>query len=170
VTTCDYVSAKGIGEMRNNRNLTFNLQGSVHPKYILIYIQQDAMLHILFISGNCSTCFRWYLHPSSGAHTTVSTASGTVKPLLLPVAIVEELESSSNSSMIATGSSNGLTVPDAVDTVVCAPDDRWRYHPKHVQQFLEINKLRNVASFWMYIRIYKFDDLSNVVNRIASKL
>ena len=28
------------------------------------------------ISGNCSTCFGWYLHPSSGAHTTVSTASG----------------------------------------------------------------------------------------------
>jgi len=28
------------------------------------------------LSGKCSTCFRWYLHPSSGAHTTVSTASG----------------------------------------------------------------------------------------------
>jgi hypothetical protein len=24
---------------------------------------------------------------------------------------------------------------DAVDTVVCAPDDGWWYHPKHVQQF-----------------------------------
>jgi len=23
-------------------------------------------------------------------------------------------------------------IPDAVDTVVCAPDDGWRYHPKHV--------------------------------------
>ena len=28
------------------------------------------------LSGNCSTCFGWYLHPSSGARTTVSTASG----------------------------------------------------------------------------------------------
>jgi hypothetical protein len=27
------------------------------------------------MSGNCSTCFGWYFHPSSGAHTTVSTAS-----------------------------------------------------------------------------------------------
>jgi len=26
-------------------------------------------------------------------------------------------------------------IPDAVDTVVCAPDDGWRYHPKYVQQF-----------------------------------
>jgi hypothetical protein len=25
--------------------------------------------------------------------------------------------------------------PDAVDTVVCTPDDEWWYHPKHVEQF-----------------------------------
>jgi hypothetical protein len=41
-----------------------------------IYTQKDATLHSLFITGNCSTCFGWYFHPSSGAHTTVSTASG----------------------------------------------------------------------------------------------
>jgi hypothetical protein len=39
-------------------------------------IQQDATLHSLFISGNCSTCFGWYFYPSLGAHTPVSTASG----------------------------------------------------------------------------------------------
>jgi hypothetical protein len=27
------------------------------------------------------------------------------------------------------------TIPDAVDTVVCAPDDGWWYHLKHVEQF-----------------------------------
>jgi hypothetical protein len=54
----------------------FNVYGSVHRKYIPVYIQQDATLHSLFISGNCSTCLGWYLHPSSGAHTTVFTASG----------------------------------------------------------------------------------------------
>jgi hypothetical protein len=26
-------------------------------------------------------------------------------------------------------------ITDAVDTLVCAPDDGWRYNPKHVQQF-----------------------------------
>jgi len=26
-------------------------------------------------------------------------------------------------------------IPDAVDTVICTPDDGWRYHPKHVEQF-----------------------------------
>jgi hypothetical protein len=40
------------------------------------YIQQDATPRSLFISGNCSTCFGWYFHPSSGVHSTVSTASG----------------------------------------------------------------------------------------------
>jgi len=31
---------------------------------------------VYLCSGNCSTCFGWYVHPSSVAHTTVSTASG----------------------------------------------------------------------------------------------
>jgi hypothetical protein len=43
---------------------------------IYVYIQRVATLHSLFISGNCSTCFGWYFDPSSGTHTTVSTASG----------------------------------------------------------------------------------------------
>jgi len=54
----------------------FNVHGFVHRKYIPLYIQQDATLHSLFMPGNCSTCFGWYNHPSSGAQTTVSTASG----------------------------------------------------------------------------------------------
>jgi hypothetical protein len=32
------------------------------PNSILIYIQQDATLHSLFLSGNCSTRFGWYFH------------------------------------------------------------------------------------------------------------
>ena len=98
--------------------------------YSYIYIQQDATLHSLFISGNCSTCFGWYLHSSSGVHTTVSTASGTCQTV----------------TAVTVGQ-----VPDAVDTVVCAPDDGWKYHPKHVEQFPEINKLCNGASFWIYM-------------------
>jgi hypothetical protein len=44
---------------------------------ILIYIQQDSTLHSLRdLSANCSTCFGWYHHPTSGAQSTVSTTSG----------------------------------------------------------------------------------------------
>jgi len=39
------------------------------------------------LSVNYSNCFGLFLHPSSGAQITVSTASGTSQPLLLTVAI-----------------------------------------------------------------------------------
>ena len=61
-------------------------------------------------------------------NTTVSTASGTSRPLLLTVVIVEELRLQSqllNFSTITTFSNNGWLVPEAVDTVVCVPDDGW---------------------------------------------
>ena len=45
-------------------------------------------------------------------------------------------------------------IPDGVDTVVCTPDDGWRSHPRHVEQFPDINKLCKVASYWIYIGIY----------------
>jgi hypothetical protein len=41
-------------------------------------------------------------------------------------------------------------IPDAVDTVICAPDDGWKYHPKHAEQFPDINNLCDVASCWIY--------------------
>jgi hypothetical protein len=46
-------------------------------------------------------------------------------------------------------------IPDAVDTVVCASDDEWRYHPKHVEQFPDIIKLCNVASCWIHIGVIR---------------
>jgi hypothetical protein len=47
-----------------------------------------------------------------------------VRPLLLPAAI-------------AAGSSNGLknTRCCRLDIVVCAPDNGWKYYPKHLEQF-----------------------------------
>ena len=66
----------------------------------------------------------------------------------------QHTQTGSNSSTIAADSTNGVQIPDAVDTVVCAPDDGWKYHPKHVEQFPDINKLCNVAPCWIYIGIY----------------
>jgi hypothetical protein len=94
----------------------------------------DYTQFILFV--NCSACFGWSLHPTSGVLITVSTASGTSLPLLLPVVVVKEL-SSLNSSTTATGSNNGWPVPDTVDKLIGAPDDWWRNHPKHVEQFTD---------------------------------
>jgi len=42
-----------------------------------------------------------------------------------------------NFPTIVTGTNNSWPVPDAVDTVICANDDGWRNHPKHVEQFTD---------------------------------
>jgi hypothetical protein len=79
------------------------------------------------LSGNCSICFGWYLHPSSGAQTIVFTASG-------------------------------ICHTDAVDTVVCASDDGWWYHPKHLEQFPD--KINCVTLHLVgYILEYKINTL-----------
>ena len=41
--------------------------------FLPIIVQQDATIYSSLISVNRSTCFGWYLHPSSGAHVTVSS-------------------------------------------------------------------------------------------------
>ena len=70
--------------------------------FLLIYFQQDATLHSLFISGKLLYMFRVFLYPSSGAYTTVFKVSGTCQTFNATCR-------SSNSSTIAAGSSNGLT-------------------------------------------------------------
>jgi hypothetical protein len=86
----------------------------VSANSIPIYIQQDATLHSLFISGNYSARFGWYFHPSSGVHTPVSTASGichTVTAICRyrGVRHQQHTQTGSNSSTTAADSSNGVT-------------------------------------------------------------
>jgi hypothetical protein len=71
----------------------YNIHGSVHRNNILLYkSQQDAQVTQFILSDNCSTCFGRYYHPSSGAQTIVTTASGNGYTVLLSATIVEELE------------------------------------------------------------------------------
>ena len=68
---------------------------------------------------NCSMCFGWYLHQSSGAHITVAatcryfgrngTGLSVVRELYWSIQFPHHTQTSSNSSTIAVGSSNGLT-------------------------------------------------------------
>ena len=61
------------------------------------------------------------LHVSGGSsahhqeHEIVHTTSGIVKPIMLPAAIVDEMELEFH--LIHDSSSTGLTIPDAVRTV-----------------------------------------------------
>jgi hypothetical protein len=81
-----------------------------------ITVQQAATTYSLFISVNCSTHFWWYLHPSSGAHVTVSTASGIIKTVTGRELVSVQSRSRKVAVMV-------ILMPDAVDTVTLAPDD-----------------------------------------------
>jgi len=53
---------------------------------------------------------------------------------------------------------------DAVDTIVCAPVDGCKCHSKYVEQILDINKLCEVASFWIYrVSIKSFPDYKHLL-------
>ena len=72
--------------------IQFNVHGSVHRNNILIYVQQDAMLHslsyletALHVSGGIST------HHQEGKQLYLQHLV-FFTPLLLSAAIVEELE------------------------------------------------------------------------------
>jgi hypothetical protein len=54
----EYVNVDSLGAS-NNEFFSFD----VHRKCIFKYNQQDATLHNVFISVNCSTRFRWVLRP-----------------------------------------------------------------------------------------------------------
>jgi len=53
----------------------FYIHGVVNRESNLIIVQQDATYSIYYISVDSCTCFGCR-HPSSGARTTVFTASG----------------------------------------------------------------------------------------------
>jgi len=44
----------------------------------------------------------------------------------------QHIQTSSNSSTIAADNNNGVTNTRCCRYNFCAPDDGWRYHPKHV--------------------------------------
>ena len=65
----------------------------------------------------------------------------------------QHTQTSSNSSTIAADSSNGMTNTRCCRYCCMRSWWWWKYHPKHVEQFPDINKLCNVASCWIYIGI-----------------
>jgi hypothetical protein len=80
-------------------------------------MQQYAGIYLL---QNHSTCFGCSSHPSTGAHKTVTAASGTGHSICAtPVLRRGQI----------------CIVPEAADTDICTPDDGCDGHPKHVEWF-----------------------------------
>jgi hypothetical protein len=98
-------------------------------KYSFKYNQRDATLYNNLYCCQCSTCFRRFFRPSSGAQT-VYTASGICQAcLLLTLAwVIFQLTYASGSSKQA------WHIPDAVYTV-WAPDDGQKNRLKPVEHW-----------------------------------
>jgi len=136
---------------------------------VSIIIQKVATIYILCKSANCSTCFGWFLHPSSGAHITLSTVSGIIETVTVTCHECDwmgtPIQSHSRQVTVTV-----LLMPDTVDTVICAPDDGWRYHPKHVEQFADLHKLYIVAYCWIIIdTFYAMHGPLNIKHKLTQK-
>jgi len=117
--------------------------------------------------------FRVIFHPSSGAHNTLSTVSG-INPLnteLNPIChllallgahhilhvsrvrINETCTATWRPATFTTGSSTGLINARYCRYSVMGAWWWVKYHPKHVEQLKDLNKLYFVASCWIIIVI-----------------
>ena len=152
------------------------------------YIQQDAALQSLFISVNCSTCFVWFLHPSSGAQNctySIRYLSNCNEQSLkitnnVYVGVLKHGKLVFNLPCFNSLTYTLLVIfklcPLQFDKYLmlyvqfCAPDDGWRNHPKHVEQFTEINKLCNVASFGYTLESFTMHGSLNVKFTVLTTL
>jgi len=140
-----------------NLFLTFDVHMSVHRKFITkvqptrcnvfsIYLFLYIALHV---SGGSSAHHQ--------EHKTVDTASGIVKPILLPAAIVHKMERAFH--LIHDNSSIGLTIPDAVSTVYRPLPDNTRHSQQtniHAPGGIRTHGggLGNSTAVYIYIYIY----------------
>jgi len=100
------------------------------------YLQQQYTLYLclstaLHVSGGISTHHQELI-------TLYLQYLALMWPVLLPVVNVQP-----RSRQVAV---TVTLMPDTVDTMLWAPDNGWKYHPKHVEQLTDMNKLYTVAS------------------------
>jgi len=132
--------AQCLNQLRHRRYCTSN---------ITITFQRDATQSSLFIILQVhSTCFGCQPHPLSGVHKTVTTASGTGHIFYAAASLQR------GQVNLATLEGGSCTVPEAVVTVLCTPDNGCGWHMKHVKWTCRmINRLICVASRWTIINI-----------------
>ena len=115
-----------------NCYFSFDFRGPcIASIFLFIYFQHDATLQSLFISRKLLYMFR-VVSPPIIRNTTVFTASGTCQNFTATCHYCGRVTTLPQKRQVAV---TVWQVPDAVNTVVCATDDGWRYHPKHVEQF-----------------------------------
>jgi len=126
--TCWALNKEIIKQVTSIRSLFTQLQSSI---FIILQVH--------------STCFGCQPYSSTGVHKSVTTASGTalIYCVQLPPSNWREV-----------AAQKIWSVPEAVVTVLCTPDDGCSWHPKHEEWTCRIiNGLVCVASSWTIINI-----------------
>jgi len=95
------------------------------------YSQQNAVFLEFIYFYRPSTCFRRFFRPSSGAHNCTYNLR-YCQPILLLAATVDMMELSISSTVAASSSIGWQYLKLYVQ--LCAPDDGWRNHLKHVER------------------------------------
>jgi len=83
----------------------------------------------VYLLHNYSTCFGRLSHPSSGAHQTLTTASGTGHSVRATIFLQRGLIRPRWRKVVAQIL---WPVPEAAVTVWCIADDGCDRHPKHL--------------------------------------
>jgi len=112
-----------------------NCEKSQKPMSIIV--QQDATIYSLLYFCKLLYMFRLVTPPIIRINITVITASGTGQPAFATfhcrgaVGTAVARPTAPRQQKVAKAV---WPVPDAVIIVICAPDDGWSYHPKHVER------------------------------------
>jgi hypothetical protein len=138
----------------------FNAHGFVHCELLSIIVQQDVTVYSLLYFCKLFYMF-WVVTPLIFRSTYKCNYSiwhwsdfgkcgvcevgwrweACARPCYLPQSRkVAEAGTylSSSADFTHTAFSEVWPVPDAVITFICAPDDGWSYHLKHVEEFTEM--------------------------------
>jgi len=137
--TALHVSVVTITHLQEHKTTVTAASGNRYTVLLSAAIVEE--LELIWVCCGWRTRTRTALHVSvvtithlQEHKTPVTTASGNRYTVLLSAAIVEELEliwvCCGWRTLWRQAAVTVWQIQDGVDTVVCAPDDGWRYHPK----------------------------------------
>jgi hypothetical protein len=165
-----YTTLRNYAVEVNKVTTTLTFMGSVHRRYISKYKQQDVTSYNVFISVKCPTCFRRFLRPSSGAQKLFIQHRVIVKPLLLPVAIVEELELDFYTFPSITNKMQRYTIYLFLCNAV--PPPITRNSKLYIQHWVIVKPLLLPAAIMeeMELDFYTFPSITNKMQRYTTYL
>ena len=110
---------KPLNELHSSKIVPSLLKVNFHSFWYISNKMQHYTVYLF--PENCPTCFGWYLHPSSGAHTTVFIVSGTRQTVNCCLPLLWEswnwFKCGVGIVLICFGAVAAATVPKQINTI-----------------------------------------------------